>query len=327
MKIVVTGPTGYLGTELIRALRKDGHEVYGITRELKKNVDYKIYVSDYSKDSIKGILNDIGNIDVVIHIAASLKYFEKKSRIFQSNYEYTKNLFEITVELNIKKFIYASSVEATNFKYNSKILNIIFPRNQLTNYGLSKSLAENFISKTSGNTKYVILRIGSIFSGDRYTFITQIFESVIDKTRFFYQLPYIKNYHILPIHISDVIYSINISLKLNESKSYNVHYPSINIENILNIIINFIGIKNFIMPNFKFKHLVYMYLFHQFNKIRRGYGDFTSYLLSEGILFRRRRSKEITFTDIDEFSSQQCNRKIITVLQENIDNEILFYKN
>lgn len=325
MRILVTGPTGYLGSDLIRYLRKNGHKVYGLTRELKNSQDFEIFETDYSIESLRDVFNIIGNLDAVIHIAASLKYFEEATKIFESNYVYTKNLFEVTVESNIKKFIYASSVEATKPRYFFNILNLIFRPCQLTNYGKSKYAAESYISNNSKNTKYIILRIGSIFSGDRYTFITQIFESVIDKTRFFYQLPYIKNYHILPVHISDVIYAINLSLKSDKSGAYNVHYPSVTIEKIVNIVVKFTGIKNFIMPAYKFKHLSYMYLFHQLNRMRRGYGDFTSYLLAEGFILRRMRSKENNFSDIDGFGDDQCNLKIIEVLRENINNNVLFF--
>ncbi len=93
MKFLITGGAGFLGINLVRHLRKNGHEV----------VSLDIVEFDYPdvNDDIKIITGDIRNketvdkavegVDVVIHTAAALPLYTPEE-IFSTDIEGTRNL-------------------------------------------------------------------------------------------------------------------------------------------------------------------------------------------------------------------------------------------
>lgn len=329
MKILITGVTGYLGLELSKYLSNLGYEVYGVSRGRIQSNGFKSYVvSQYSKSELEKVFIDIGNIDIVIHLAASLKYFGPKKELIESNLIVTKDLFELSRVHKVKKFIYASSVEADNFSDRGGLFGKLI-RSQFTNYGASKKITEEYLIDKANTTNISVycLRIGSIFSGERYTFISQIFESLVNKTRFHYQLPIVGKYEILPISMLDILRYINELIHKNyeSDKVYNLHYPAITINEIINLLRERFEIKEYVQPSFKIKVFIYTYLFHQFNKIRAGYGDFTSYLLASGVFVRRKRILNPDQIGEIELNKSRRDEFIKKSAEENLSNNIFFY--
>ncbi|MFN3455182.1 MAG: NAD-dependent epimerase/dehydratase family protein, partial [Pseudobdellovibrio sp.] len=116
MKFLITGVTGLIGQELCLRLLKEGHEVYGITRQKnfallpQKNVINLDLESEFPSDIVKGY-------DVIIHLAgypvadeywsASVKEKIKSSRVLA-----TKNLVNALNKLEVQdkpKFFVAGS--------------------------------------------------------------------------------------------------------------------------------------------------------------------------------------------------------------------------
>jgi len=114
MKCLVTGSTGYIGSNLTKRLITEGHQVIGLTHKSKpilkqgKNLTYiQADITD-SKSLNKALSNK--NIDVVFHCAAYVKDYGKKNDFYQINYYGTKNLVAITKELGVSRFIYIGRI-------------------------------------------------------------------------------------------------------------------------------------------------------------------------------------------------------------------------
>ena len=114
MKFLVTGGVGFIGTNLIKALLKDGHEVVSIdnySTGLKENEQngcryYNADICDY-----KSFDNFMDDPDLVFHLAALPRIqpsFKYPSITFKTNVEGTMNLLDWCKEKNIA-LVYAGS--------------------------------------------------------------------------------------------------------------------------------------------------------------------------------------------------------------------------
>ena len=112
-KILVTGAAGFIGTHLVRALIKEGHQVKALARESDRTDELEAM----EVDLIKGDLNNpeslakaVSGIDAVFHLAGVLgKFGIPKDVYLQTNVEGTKNLLKICLASNIKHFIHCST--------------------------------------------------------------------------------------------------------------------------------------------------------------------------------------------------------------------------
>jgi len=132
MKTLVTGCAGFIGSHLVDKLLEQGYEVIGIDcftdyypREIKEaNINFslkkKALPKKYPKNAKFELIEEdilemdkFPEVDYVFHLAAQAgvraswgKSFEIYTR---NNVEATQKLLEFYKNLNIKKFVYASS--------------------------------------------------------------------------------------------------------------------------------------------------------------------------------------------------------------------------
>lgn len=133
MNILVTGSKGFIGTNLVKYLRKNtNHTVFEFSRD----------------DLLEDLENSINFIDIVFHLAGLNK--KTKNETFKNvNIKLTKKLCKILRKNCKTKIIYASSIQI----------------NQNNEYGKSKKECENIIlnlERTNRNKVY-ILRLPGIF--------------------------------------------------------------------------------------------------------------------------------------------------------------------
>ncbi|MEW6063433.1 MAG: NAD(P)-dependent oxidoreductase [Nanoarchaeota archaeon] len=127
MKMLVTGATGFIGTNLVKELSKN-NKVRCLVREgsdtsLLKSKNIELFYGNLlDKNSIKGVTKGIG---LVYHLAgggnvsASTKKEFKK--LFDLNVTTTKNLLDECIKNKPKKFILFSSVSAIGVIVNKAI--------------------------------------------------------------------------------------------------------------------------------------------------------------------------------------------------------------
>ncbi len=172
MKILVTGGTGFLGTAIVKSLRKKNNKVYSLSRSDGKHTDdISCNLEDFSDiDRISKTLSS-QNIDVVIHLASALvKKESDQYEVFEKNLKISEGLIRLVKSISPLKLINASSTavypEITGTFDEKSQIEPAFNSDAL--YGLSKFVSENLIYFNLKHTDIacIQLRIGQIY-GDK----------------------------------------------------------------------------------------------------------------------------------------------------------------
>ncbi|MGL6260727.1 UDP-glucose 4-epimerase family protein [Vibrio sp. WXL210] len=164
MKVLVTGSTGFVGSNLCQRLDTLGYDVVRMSRTTSKDNSQSIIIDDLSgstdfKDSLVGI-------DTIVHCAARAHVMAEDQidplNVYrQINTHGTAALARQAAQSGVKRFIFISSIkvngESTNndkpFEHNSE-------HNPSDSYALSKSEAEKALLEIASNTgmELVVIR-------------------------------------------------------------------------------------------------------------------------------------------------------------------------
>jgi nucleoside-diphosphate-sugar epimerase len=140
MKILITGVHGFVGSNLISAL-KQNHSIYGldIISPEKEGV-----IQTFSWNE----LDQIPEIDAIIHLAGKAhdtKNQSKAQTYFDINFGLTQKIFDYFLQSKARKFIFFSSVKAAADSVEGDILTEDVIPNPIGPYGESKIAAEKYI--------------------------------------------------------------------------------------------------------------------------------------------------------------------------------------
>jgi len=161
VNVLITGGSGFIGTNLRKALIKNDHNVKIFD---KRKSDF----NEFPKDIIKNhphLLSDIRWADVVFHLAAIPAHrlsVEEPCGLIHNNYNTTLNVVEYCKHLN-KKLIYASSFSV--YGKQKGLWNEDMPLFQDTPYAHTKVVAEDLIKlyhKLYG-LKAIIIRFSNVY--------------------------------------------------------------------------------------------------------------------------------------------------------------------
>lgn len=153
-RVLITGATGFVGYHLIKAALASDLEVYANVRRsaaadhLK---DFQINYVDLDLSSIYLLKENIEEkkYDYIVHAAAVTKA-KKLDDYNQVNAIYTRNLALAASksEHPIKKFVFISSLAALGpLNQKNEKLTDKGASNPVTNYGISKALAETYLAQ------------------------------------------------------------------------------------------------------------------------------------------------------------------------------------
>lgn len=222
MKIVITGATGFIGSHIKDRLLKDGHEISILVRKKSNTKDLelnkvKVFEVDYNiKESL---IKPLENCDVIIHCAGAL-FGKNYDDLKKANVDSTINLVDtIKGNSNFKQFIFISSLTAAG---PSSSLDM--PKNEtdfnnpITNYGKSKSEAENYLEGQKEWLNYTILRLPAVY-GPRDTAIFSLFKLA---NQGFGSLIGFNTKYLSLIHSDDVVNGV--ALALGNEISYKKKY-------------------------------------------------------------------------------------------------------
>jgi len=190
MKILITGATEFLGSNLARKLIEKGHFVTAVVRKQSdisflKKIGAKIIYCDLNK--YRSLKKELEHIDVVYYLAAIRRgTFCSAQTYYKVNAKSAENII-LDCPKNLYRFIYRSSAGAhgEHFKKSELPVNESYPRNSSIIHEVSKRSGENSVRKTAKlrNIPYTIIRPGVVY-GPRNTSMIKMFR-LIKKNKFF----------------------------------------------------------------------------------------------------------------------------------------------
>lgn len=141
MKILITGVHGFVGSNLVEALKKE-HSIYGldIVAPEKDGVVKTYSWADIDEDSIP-------EVDAIIHLAGKAhdtKNLSAAEVYFKVNTELTKKIFDYFLKSKAKKFVFFSTAKAAADKVDGILTEDVVPT-PVGPYGESKIKAEKYI--------------------------------------------------------------------------------------------------------------------------------------------------------------------------------------
>jgi nucleoside-diphosphate-sugar epimerase len=140
-KILLTGSSGFVGSNLFDALHQD-FELFGL--DITKNgklPENRVYGWD--------VLSDLPAVDVIIHLAGKAHdttNTAEEKEYFEVNLNLTQKIFDYFLQSKAMKFIFFSTVKAVADSVEG-ILNEETTPNPKTAYGKSKLAAEQYINR------------------------------------------------------------------------------------------------------------------------------------------------------------------------------------
>ena len=152
MKLAITGATGFVGSHLLDAALKAGHEVRALTRRAQKARDGVTWV-DGSLSDRESLRELVDPCDAMIHVAGVLNARDEAT-FHAGNVEGTLNVLAASTAAGIRRFVHVSSLAARE--------------PGLSMYGASKAKAEKLVERSG--LDWAIVRPPAVYGpGDRET--------------------------------------------------------------------------------------------------------------------------------------------------------------
>ena len=274
MKVLVTGAGGFLGSALVRELKKRGCYVRALMRRRESafklhGLEVEIFIcnildKECLRDAVQGI-------DVIFHTAGLVKtaypfYQRHPQDIYRVNVEGTKNVMEAAYKAGVKKVIYTSSIATVGKRLDGEPADESIPLNlfhKRTHYEKSKALAEKVALSYHHKGMHVVAVNPGFLVGIKDTFLTPIGEIIV---RFLNR--------VYPFYFDGILYVCDIDLaaeahiKAMEKGRSGERYIVVNqrpftIKEIFDILERLTGIKG---PRARLPSLL-LYLFSILNEI------------------------------------------------------------
>jgi len=173
MRILVTGGAGFIGSNVVDALVKDGHEVTVLDnlstgKEENINPEVKFYNIDLlDLESLEFVFREL-KPDVVNHHAAQIdvrKSVEDPAFDAETNIIGSINLFERSINYGVRRIIFSSTGGALYGEPEELPASEDTPIEPLSPYGVAKYCAENYLNyfKRLYSIERVILRYANVY--------------------------------------------------------------------------------------------------------------------------------------------------------------------
>ncbi len=172
--IIITGASGFIGRYLIEYLR-DNYRIFALARRTQRearvvqhrNITWMLV--DISKENqleqCIGAITDETSIEFIIHLAAYYEFSNTPNPAFEeTNVQGTLYLLEHARKLNIRRFIFASSLVACRYPVPGDAVNELTAPNAKYPYAVSKRKGEELMMEYSQYFPCATIRFAAVFS-------------------------------------------------------------------------------------------------------------------------------------------------------------------
>jgi UDP-N-acetylglucosamine 4-epimerase len=163
-KVLVTGGSGFIGTELVTQLHQKGYEITILDRADKPiGLDHVKYIKGDLSNAARCVMACAGQ-DYIIHLAGKARIpesFINPDAYFDDNVVGTRNILTAASAVGVKKFVYAgsSSVYGNNTAPNKPT----HKPDPLNYYAMSKLFGEHLCKQYKIMFDYRVFRKSTYF--------------------------------------------------------------------------------------------------------------------------------------------------------------------
>ena len=174
MKILVTGGAGYIGSQVVKTLGEEEHEIL-VYDNLSTGHEWAVLSGRLVKGDLEDrifldeILRDF-RPDAVMHFAASIQVEESVREplmYYRNNVINTLNLLDVSIKNRVKFFIYSSTAAVYGIPEKIPVDETV-PLHPINPYGASKVMVEQVLKDLAGTKDfhYVALRYFNVAGTD-----------------------------------------------------------------------------------------------------------------------------------------------------------------
>ena len=174
-KVLVTGSSGFLGTEVVNLAIQKGYEVVGV--DLRSPDIFPPNNFEFIKSSLLNVdKTSFTKIDFVIHAASSLPYGNSKLDFVQNNIEAARKVAGLALDFDA--FLVQVSSSSVYGRPSSLPISAETKTSPLDDYGFSKLVAEKEILKVLPKAKVCIIRPRTILGAGRSGIFSKFFSLI-----------------------------------------------------------------------------------------------------------------------------------------------------
>ena len=176
MNYLVTGGSGYLGTELIKKLKNGNNNIINLDIIPSSNINSTNFTLDIlDEKNVEKIFKD-NHIDCIIHNLAKVPLAKNKKIFKEVNIKATEIILKFFNKFKIKKLIFISSSAVYGVPSHSPITEDS-PRIPVEPYGESKKISEDLCLYEIKNGKnIIIIRPRTVIGLNRFGIFSILFD-------------------------------------------------------------------------------------------------------------------------------------------------------
>ena len=190
-RILVAGATGYIGTQLVNALLREGYQTTCLSRHIKKN---RLQCTRFLKGDITNPevwVNELKGHDAIVNLVGIIRENPKIGAVYAKvHVEGTLNLLRAAMDTGIKRYIHISALGVEK---------------RITPYQRTKYAAETAVK--GSNLNWTVFRPSMVLGRDDH-----IVSMLRTYMKFFRVLPYFTGnsdeFNLQPVFIDDLITGI-----------------------------------------------------------------------------------------------------------------------
>jgi nucleoside-diphosphate-sugar epimerase len=173
-RVIMTGASGFVGRHLLDEV-KESCQIFGLGRRSQHECGAPIHpnitwtqIDIGDREPLAEVFERIGTdggADVLLHLAAHYDFTgEEHPEYWRTNVEGLRNVLELSKGLGLRRFIFASSVAASQFPPPGGALTETSPPDGEHIYAVTKRLGEEMLGEYSSHFPTCIVRFAALFS-------------------------------------------------------------------------------------------------------------------------------------------------------------------
>jgi nucleoside-diphosphate-sugar epimerase len=172
-RLIITGASGFIGRQLLDYF-KDDFKIVGLARRSQLHAGAPVHnnITWYQVDIADGdslakafdYIRESGGADYLIHLAAHYDFTgEDDTEYWRTNVHGMRNVLDLSRKLDLKRFIFTSSLAACAFPPHGKVLTESSPPDGDHVYAVTKRIGEEMLAEFD-EVPSCIIRLAALFS-------------------------------------------------------------------------------------------------------------------------------------------------------------------